>query len=89
MERHNQVWVTDITYIGFDSGFMYLIAIVDLYSHRVLSHRLSNLMNFVFCVDALTDALQQHGAPEILNSAQGCQFTGKQWLGVLKAHGVH
>lgn len=88
IERPNQVWATDITYIRSDAGFMYLAAIVDLYSRRVLSHRLSNTMDAGFCVDALKEALHKYGAPEIFNTDQGSQFTGKQWISALKAHGV-
>lgn len=84
----NQVWATDITYIKAETGFMYLIAIVDLYSRRVLSHRLSNALSARFCVDALKEALHNYGPPEIFNTDQGSQFTGEQWTGVLKSHGV-
>ena len=88
IERPNQVWATDITYIRSDAGFMYLVAIVDLFSRRVLSHRLSNSLNARFCVDALKEAMNEYGSPEIFNTDQGSQFTGDQWVGVLKAHEV-
>jgi putative transposase len=88
IERPNQVWATDITYIRAEAGFMHLVAIVDLYSRRVLSHRLSNSMNARFCVDALKEAINEYGWPEIFNTDQGSQFTGEQWINMLKAHGV-
>ena len=88
IEHPNQVWATDITYIRADSGFMYLVAIIDLFSRRVLSHRLSNSLNARFCVDALQEAINRYGQPEIFNTDQGSQFTGEQWIGVLKAHDV-
>lgn len=88
IDHPNQVWATDITYIRADAGFMYLVAIVDLYSRRVLSHLLSNTMDAGFCVEALKEALRKYGTPEIFNTDQGSQFTGKLWLDVLKAHGV-
>ena len=67
---------------------MYLVAIVDIYSRRVLSHRLSNTLSARFCVDALREAIGKYGAPEIFNTDQGSQFTGEQWTSMLKAHGV-
>ena len=88
IERPNQVWATDITYIRADAGFMYLVAIVDLYSRRVLSHRLSNSLNARFCVEALKEAMNMYGLPEIFNTDQGSQFTGDHWIGELKAHGI-
>ena len=86
--RPNQVWATDITYIRSDAGFMYLVAIVDLFSRRVLSHRLSNSLNARFCVDALKEAMNEYGSPEIFNTDQGSQFTGDQWVEVLKKNEV-
>ena len=71
--RVNQVWSTDITYIRLASGFAYLVAIIDWYSRRVLSWRISNTMEAVFCVDCLEDALREHGNPEVFNSDQGTQ----------------
>ncbi len=88
IEHINQVWATDITYLRTDSGFMYLVAIVDLYSRRVLSHRLSNSLSSSFCVAALKDAISTYGVPEIFNTDQGSQFTGDKWIDVLKSHGV-
>jgi putative transposase len=69
--RPNQVWSTDITYIRLPHGFAYLVAIIDWYSRKVLSWRISNSMEAVFCVDCLEDALRHHGKPEIFNSDQG------------------
>ena len=82
--RVNQVWSTDITYIRLASGFAYLVAIMDWYSRRVLSWRISNTMEAVFCVDCLEDALREHGNPEVFNSDQGTQFTSEAFTGVLK-----
>ncbi len=82
--RPNQVWSTDITYIRLPHGFAYLVAIIDWYSRRVLSWRISNSMDAVFCVDCLEDALRHHGTPEIFNSDQGSQFTSIAFTAVLK-----
>jgi len=81
--RPNQVWSTDITYIRLGKGFAYLVAIIDWYSRRVLSWRISNSMEAVFCVDCLEDALRGHGKPEVFNSDQGSQFTSEAFTGVL------
>lgn len=86
--RPNQVWSTDITYIRLAHGFAYLVAIIDWYSRRVLSWRISNSMEAVFCVDCLEDALRHHGRPEIFNSDQGAQFTSAAFTDVLKREGV-
>lgn len=86
--RPNQVWSTDITYIRLAHGFAYLVAIIDWYSRRVLSWRISNSMEAVFCVDCLEDALRHHGRPEIFNSDQGAQFTSEAFTDVLKREGV-
>jgi len=86
--RPNQVWSTDITYIRLPHGFAYLVAIIDWYSRRVLSWRISNSMEAVFCVDCLEDALRHHGRPEIFNSDQGAQFTSAAFTDVLKREGV-
>jgi len=84
----NQVWSTDITYIRLAHGFVYLAAVIDWYSRRVLSWRISNTMDTAFCVDCLEEALQQYGNPEIFNTDQGSQFTSESFTGVLKAHGI-
>lgn len=86
--RPNQVWSTDITYIRLARGFAYLVAIIDWYSRKVLSWRLSNSLEAEFCVDCLEDALRRHGKPDIFNSDQGSQFTSTAFTGVLKREGV-
>ncbi len=86
--RPNQVWSVDITYIRLPRGFAYLVAIIDWYSRRVLSWRISNSMEAVFCVDCLEDALRHHGTPEIFNSDQGSQFTSAAFTAVLKRESV-
>lgn len=73
--RPNQVWASDITYLPMACGFAYLVAILDLYSRKVLSFRVSNTMTTDFCVEALEEALLRYGAPEIFNTDQGSQFT--------------
>jgi putative transposase len=86
--RPNQVWSTDITYIRLARGFVYLVAVIDWYSRRVLSWRISNSMESVFCVDCLEEAIRAHGKPEIFNSDQGSQFTSEAFTGVLKREGI-
>jgi putative transposase len=84
IDRPNQVWATDITYIPMHKGHMYLVAIMDWATRKVLSWRLSNTLDTRFCVDALREALFKYGAPEIFNSDQGCQFTSEAFTSVLK-----
>jgi putative transposase len=86
--RPNQVWSTDITYIRLPRGFVYLVAIIDWYSRKVLSWRLSNTMDASFCVDSLEEAIQGFGAPEIFNTDQGSQFTSDSFTGVLLQNGI-
>jgi putative transposase len=86
--RPNQVWSSDITYIRLAQGFAYLVAVIDWYSRRVLSWRLSNTLEAGFCVDCLEDALRTHGRPEIFNSDQGSQFTSDAFTGVLLDAGI-
>ena len=86
--RPNQVWSTDITYIRLARGFAYLVAVIDWYSRKVLSWRLSNSMDASFCVDCLEDALREYGSPEVFNSDQGSQFTSAAFTDVLKREGV-
>ena len=88
IDRPNQVWATDITYIPMRKGFLYLVAIIDWHSRKVLSWKLSNSLDADFCVEALEDALVNHGKPEIFNSDQGCQFTSEAFTDVLKAHSI-
>lgn len=84
----NQVWSTDITYIRLPRGFVYLVAVIDWYSRKVLSWRLSNTLDSGFCVDCLEQALQIYGPPEIFNTDQGCQFTSQDFAGVLLKKGI-
>ena len=86
--KPNQVWSTDITYIRLAHGFVYLVAVIDWYSRKVLSWRISNTLDTMFCADCLEEALQRYGNPEIFNTDQGCQFTGERFTGVLKKHGI-
>ena len=81
--RPNQVWCSDITYIPMRRGFLYLVAIMDWHSRRVLSWRLSNTMDVTFCMEALEEALARHGKPEIFNTDQGSQFTSLSFTQML------
>ncbi len=81
--RPNQVWCTDISYIPMRRGFLYLVAVMDWHSRKVLSWRLSNSMDAGFCVETLKEALAKYGAPEIFNSDQGSQFTSTDFTGAL------
>ena len=83
INRSNQVWCADITYIPMQRGFLYLVAIMDWHSRKVLAWRLSNSMDTTFCVEALKEALAKHGTPEIFNTDQGSQFTSGDWIDVL------
>jgi putative transposase len=87
IERPNQVWCSDFTYVPMATGFMYLVAVMDWYSRHVLSWRISNSMDADFCVEALDDALAG-GTPEIMNTDQGSQFTGCEFTNLLKDRGV-
>jgi len=88
IDRPNQVWCTDITYIPMARGFLYLVAIMDWHSRKVLSWRLSNTMDAHFCLEALDEAVTRFGTPEIFNSDQGSQFTSEAFTGALKQHGI-
>lgn len=88
IERPNQVWSSDITYLPMAHGFMYLVAILDVASRKVLSFRLSNTLTTDFCVEALEEAMAKFGRPEIFNTDQGSQFTSEEWIKVLKEAGV-
>ena len=88
IERPNQVWTSDITYLPMAHGFMYLMAILDVASRKVLAFRLSNTLTADFCVEALKEALAKFGRPEIFNTDQGAQFTCQEWIEVLNAAGV-
>lgn len=88
IERPNQVWSTDITYIRLAHGFVYLVAIIDWYSRMVLSWRVSNTLDSRFCVEALLEALTIYGTPEIFNTDQGAQFTAEAFIGELEKRGI-
>jgi putative transposase len=88
IERINQVWTTDITYIRMNEGFTYFLAIIDLYSRFILASYLSINMEAEFCIDALQLALNQHIKPEIFNTDQGSQFTSNGWCDLLKKYDV-
>ena len=88
IERANQVWCADITFVPVRNGFLYLVAIMDWATRKVLSWRLSNTMHADFCVDALNEAIAKYGPPEIMNTDQGSQFTGSAWITTLTEAGV-
>ena len=87
IERKNQVWGTDITYVPTKKGHVYLVAIMDWYSRYVVSWEVSNNLDAYFCIEALKRAIQRYGSPEIFNSDQGSQYTGKEFQSVLQASG--
>ena len=86
--RPNQVWSTDITYIRLAHGFVYLVAVIDWYSRKVLAWRLSNTLDSGFCIDCLEQSLRVYGTPEMFNTDQGCQFTSEAFTGLLKSHEI-
>ena len=88
VERPNQAWAMDISYIPMVRGFVYLAAVVDWFSRRVLAWRLSITMQADFCIEALQEALARHGRPEIFNTDQGSQFTSAAFTGVLSANAI-
>lgn len=88
IERANQVWCSDVTYIPMAKGFVYLVVIMDWHSRAVLAWRLSNTLHADFCVEALEEALRRFGKPDIVNTDQGSQFTSTDFTDVLKAHGI-
>jgi putative transposase len=88
IDRPDQVWSADITYVRLPHGCVYLVAVIDWYSRKVLAWRVSNTLDSSFCVDGLEQALRVYGAPEIFNSDQGCQFTSEAFTGKLREHGV-
>ncbi len=88
IDRPNQVWCADITYIPMRRGFLYLVAVMDWSTRKVLSWRVSNTMDVEFCIDALEEALARFGRPEIFNTDQGSQFTSPRFTGVLREAGV-
>ena len=88
IERVNQVWCADVTYIPMAKGFLYLVVIMDWVSRAVLAWRLSNTLGAEFCVEALEDALSHDDRPEIFNTDQGSQFTSDDFIGTLKRHTI-
>ena len=84
--RPNHVWAADITYIPMKRGFVYLCAVLDWASRRVLAWRLSNTLTTDFCLEAVQEAIIRYGTPEIFNTDQGCQFTSQEFTGLLKQH---
>ena len=88
VRRGNQAWCADLTYIPMAHGFLYVVAIMDWHSRKVLAWRLSNTQDTAFCVEALDEAIERFGCPEIFNTDQGSQFTSTAWTSVLKHHGV-
>ena len=88
IDRANQVWAADITYIPMRKGFVYLFAVMDWHSRRVLAWRVSNTLTTDFCLDAVREALHRYGRPEIFNTDQGCQFTSADFTDLLKDNGI-
>ena len=88
IERPNQVWAMDTTYLPMQRGFVYLTAVLDWATRRILAWRLSNTLTTDACVEALEEAIHRYGAPEIMNTDQGSQFTSSAFIGVLEAAGV-
>jgi len=88
VERPNQVWASDITYLPMRRGFLYLVAIMDWFTRKVLAWRISNTLDADFCVEALNEAIHKFGAPEIMNTDQGSQFTSFAWTDRLRRMGV-
>lgn len=86
--RSNQVWVSDITYIKLRRGMLYKVAIMDIFSRKILGYRISNSLNKAFCVELLEDTIAKYGVPEIFNTDQGSQFTSDEFTNILKIHGV-
>jgi putative transposase len=88
IDRPNQVWAADITYIPMERGFMYLVAVMDWYSRKILSWRVSNTLEPDFCVQVLQEALSRYGCPKIFNTDQGSQFTSEAFTKVLKDNDI-
>ena len=88
IDRPNQVWAMDITYLPMKRGFVYLAVVLDWSSRRILSFRLSNSLTTDFCIEAVEEAIARHGAPEVFNTDQGSQFTSLDFVALLKAHGI-
>ena len=88
IDRPNQVWCTDISYVAMEHGFMYLYAIIDVYSRYIVGWELYNSLDASNAIEVLDAAVRRHGAPEIINSDQGCQYTSKEWHEVGEGHGI-
>jgi putative transposase len=88
IDHPNQVWCADITFIPMRRGFMYLFAIMDWYSRKIIAWELSNTLDTDFCLAALKRALEKFGIPEIMNTDQGCQFTSDEWIKSLQSSGI-
>lgn len=88
INRSNQVWVSDITYIPMNHGFIYLVAVMDLYSRQILSWKVSNTLDTSFCIEALEEAIAKYGKPEIFNTDQGSQFTSLLFTETLAENGI-
>jgi putative transposase len=88
IDRPNQVWAMDITYLPMKRGFVYLAVVLDWATRRILSFRLSNSLTTDFCIEAVEQAIAKHGRPDIFNTDQGCQFTSSDFVGLLKSHGI-
>lgn len=88
VDRPNQVWATDITYIPMRRGFMYLVAIIDLHSRYVLNWSVSNTMDAQWCKETLEEAIAVHGRPEIVNTDQGSQFTSEVFVNLVLSNGI-
>ena len=88
IEGVTQVWATYVTHVPMSRGFVYLVAVMDWHSRKVLNWRVSNTMDVSFCVEALEEAIAKHGRPEIFNTDQGSQFTSEAFTGVLKRNGI-
>jgi putative transposase len=87
IQQPNQVWQVDITYIKISHGFVYLVALIDVFSRKVMGWSLSIFLDTISCLEALNSALQ-NGVPEIINSDQGCQFTSNQWITALQNNNI-
>lgn len=88
IDHANQVWATDITYIKLNGSFVYLTAVIDLFSRKVLTYRISNTVDAGFCVEALREAFCKYGKPEIFNTDQGSQFTSDEFTSELKTRDI-
>ncbi len=88
VDKPNQVWAMDITYVPMKKGYMYLVAIIDLYSRYVVNWSVSNTMDAAWCKDVLQEAVEQHGAPEIINTDQGAQFTSETFTSYVLSQGI-